>query len=134
MKSKSNYFYPNKDDSSFIWNTKKKKKKTGNQFPVTEFLQDNYRKVEEAVVGPGGGIGIGCGIGAGFGLVGAFGYGGWPWNHFKLVFGVGMGCGIGLGFGYGGGVGYGVSLDSLNSQMSNDRKSDSNKKGILFGI
>ncbi|EEF34323.1 glycine-rich protein 5 [Ricinus communis] len=119
-KSKHNY-YSKPDDSSFLWNWKehknKRSKNSGNQFPVTEFLQDNYRKLEENVVGPGAGLGIGCGFGFGLGLVGGVGYGGWPWNHVKFVYGFGMGCGLGLGFGYGRGLGYGRSLDSLQSDL-----------------
>lgn len=135
MKTKSKH--GNTEDSTLIWNWKEndftnKKKNRGKQFPVTEFLQDCYRKMEETVLGPGVGTGIGCGVGAGFGLVGGIGYGGWPWNHLKLVFGVGMGCGIGIGFGYGRGLGYGRSWDSLRSQLDK-RKSASGNKGTWRG-
>ncbi|KAF9683953.1 hypothetical protein SADUNF_Sadunf04G0067500 [Salix dunnii] len=71
--------------SLWKWNTNDSKKKNGIQFPVPEFLHDNYSKFEETIMGPGGGVGIGCGIGAGIGWVGGAGYGGRPWNHTKLI-------------------------------------------------
>ncbi|KAG6779144.1 hypothetical protein POTOM_015514 [Populus tomentosa] len=74
MKPKSKTHTESKN-SNFVWkwNTNGRKKKNGNQFPVPEFLQDNYKKLEETIMDPGGGVGIGCGIGAGFGLVGGVG-------------------------------------------------------------
>ncbi|OMO80288.1 hypothetical protein CCACVL1_13074 [Corchorus capsularis] len=51
-----------------------KKKTNGKQFPVSEFLRESRQKVEENVLGPGGGAGIGCGVGIGFGLVGGAGF------------------------------------------------------------
>lgn len=124
-------------DSSWNWkgnhgNMKKNEKK---QFPVAKFLQNNQKKAEEAILGPGGGAGIGCGAGIGFGLVGGVGYGGWPWNHLQLAFGIGVGCGVGVGvgFGYGLGIGYGLSWDSLRSYVSKESSSDSRKR-ILIDI
>ncbi|KAE8720274.1 hypothetical protein F3Y22_tig00020944pilonHSYRG00008 [Hibiscus syriacus] len=114
-------------NSLWKWKGNMKKKKNGNQFPVSEYLR---QKVEENTLGPGFGAGIGCGIGVGFGLVGGIGYGGWPWNHLNLVFGFGAGCGVGFGFGFGQGIGYGSSLDSLESNLSRDT-SDSNRKFII---
>ncbi|KAL4308423.1 hypothetical protein GQ457_01G037040 [Hibiscus cannabinus] len=112
------------------WKGNMKKKKSEKQFPVSEFLRESRQKVEENALGPGVGAGIGCGIGVGFGLVGGIGYGGWPWNHFKLAFGVGAGCGLGLGLGFGQGLGYGFSLESLESNFSKD-SSDSNRKFLI---
>ncbi|XWS36912.1 hypothetical protein CRYUN_Cryun20dG0125900 [Craigia yunnanensis] len=119
-------------DTNSLWNWKgnMKKKKNDKQFPVLEFLRESRRKVEDNVLGPGVGAGIGCGIGFGFGLVGGVGYGGWPWNHLKLAFGVGAGCGVGFGFGFGQGIGYGFSLESLESNLSED-SSDSNRKFLI---
>ncbi|XP_050229434.1 uncharacterized protein LOC126678582 [Mercurialis annua] len=135
MKPKSKHTYSKADDSTFFSNWKhnnNNKNGGGNQFPVTEFLQENYRKFEDNVSGPGAGLGVGCGVGLGLGLVGGVGYDGWPWNCFQLVFGVGMGCGVGVGFGYGRGLGYGRSLGSLRSDLFDDRKSNSKKnKRIL---
>ncbi|KAG2715044.1 hypothetical protein I3843_03G061100 [Carya illinoinensis] len=126
-------------DSDSFWNWKgngsSKKKNEKKQFPVAKFLRNNNDKKAEGVVqllGPGGGVGIGCGAGMGFGLVGGIGYGGWPWNHLQLVFGVGIGCGVGVGFGYGQGFGLGLSLDSLESYISKQSSSDSNKRSILY--
>ncbi|KAF9664007.1 hypothetical protein SADUNF_Sadunf17G0111200 [Salix dunnii] len=74
MKPKSKAHKKTKNSSSlWKWNANDSKKKNGNQFPVPEFLQESYKKVEETTQGPGGGVGIGCGIGAGFGLVGGLG-------------------------------------------------------------
>ncbi|KAH1122466.1 hypothetical protein J1N35_005626 [Gossypium stocksii] len=50
-----------------------KRKKKDKQFPVSEFLRESRQKVEENVLGPGGGGGISCGIGVGFSLVGELG-------------------------------------------------------------
>ena len=122
MRTKSKY-----NNSLWNWNGKSKKSKIKKQFPVTEFLQENYQKVVENVLGPGGGFGIGCGVGAGIGLVGGVGFGGWPWNQLKLVFGIGMGCGVGVGFGYGQGFGYGFDLDSFKSYDAKT-SSDSEKR------
>ncbi|KAJ4707044.1 keratin, type II cytoskeletal 60 kDa, component III [Melia azedarach] len=121
MKTKSKYSKAD-HDSLWNWNGRNKKSNRKKQFPVTEFLQENYRKLEERMLGPGVGLGIGCGIGAGFGLVGGVGYGG----YLKLVFGVGMGCGVGVGFGYGQGFGYGFDLESHMSKFKN--RSDSEKR------
>ncbi|KAJ4822398.1 hypothetical protein Tsubulata_008935 [Turnera subulata] len=131
MKAKSTHIYAGADDSISLWNWKapndRDKKKSGKRFPVTEFIQDNYKKVEELLSGPGFGIGIGCGIGAGLGLVGGVGL---PWNQPQLVFGVGMGCGTGFGFGYGRGIGYGSSWDSSVDYILNGRPSKSRKKRL----
>ncbi|KAJ0098700.1 hypothetical protein Patl1_21403 [Pistacia atlantica] len=116
------------DTGTSLWNWKglgSKKNTAKKQFPVTEFLQENYRKMRETVLGPGGGAGIGCGVGVGFGLVGGVGFGGSSWNQLNLVFGVGMGCGVGVGFGYGQGFGYGFGLDTLESYVSKLDSSDS---------
>ncbi|WCJ25315.1 hypothetical protein M5689_007208 [Euphorbia peplus] len=112
MKTKSKQAFSGPEDFGFIWNTNKKKT-SKNQFPVTEFLQDFRRKVEETVMGPGAAAGIGCTAGLGMALVGGVGYDGEAWNNPRLVFGLGMGCGIGFGFGYGRGLGYGRSFESI---------------------
>eukprot|EP00261_Vitis_vinifera_P026799 XP_010660388.1 PREDICTED: glycine-rich protein DOT1 isoform X1 [Vitis vinifera] len=118
-------------DTGSVWRWKeskgsRKRKKQEREFPGAKFLSHNLKKMEEAALGPGGGIGIGCGVGLGFGVTGGVGYGGGSWNHLKMVFGIGMGCGVGVGFGYGQGIGFGFSLESLQSHFSNQRdyKSD----------
>ena len=125
MKPHSNFsnLFQQGDNSSF-WGRKenkgnrKRKKKQDGEFPVAGLLRRNLKKMEEAALGPGGGIGIGCGVGLGLGFVGGVGYGGGSWNHLNLVFGVGMGCGVGLGFGFGQGIGFGWSLESVQSHFS----------------
>ncbi|KAF3444311.1 hypothetical protein FNV43_RR14001 [Rhamnella rubrinervis] len=125
-----------KGDTDLFWirrvNNFNRKRNSQNRFPVTEFLHQNGQKAEDTALGPGGGAGLGCGVGVGFGLVGGFGFGGWPWNHLKMVFGVGMGCGVGLGIGFGQGIGYGFSLDSLQSYLSKQSGSDSNKRVVIW--
>ncbi|KAL9424944.1 hypothetical protein AB3S75_031966 [Citrus x aurantiifolia] len=105
-----------KPKNTSLWNWSEKNKKSNNrkQFPVTEFLQEYYRKFEEQMMGPGVGVGIGCGIGAGFGVAGGIGYGG----CLEVVFGVGMGCGVGFGFGYGRGFGHGIGLDGSKPKIT----------------
>lgn len=117
----SNIFFQEPDNSSF-WRRKekrKRKKKQDGEFPVAEFVSRNLKKMEEAALGPGGGIGIGCGVGLGFGFTGGVGYSGGSWNHLKMVFGVGIGCGVGVGLGFGQGVGLGWSLESVQSHFTN---------------
>ncbi|PHU27168.1 hypothetical protein BC332_05500 [Capsicum chinense] len=111
--------------------TGKKVKRDGKRQSVTEFIQDNTRKLEESTLGPGGGFGIGCGIGVGVGAVGGLGFGGSEWNHVKLVFGVGMGCGVGIGFGYGQGIGVGFSWDEFKSRFF-ESKSSSTKPFLIY--
>ncbi|XP_059639790.1 uncharacterized protein LOC132282192 [Cornus florida] len=106
-----------KADTNSFWSRNKRRRKE-KPFSVTGFLQDSGRKIQETMLGPGGGVGIGCGVGVGFGLVGGVGYDGLSWNHVKMVFGIGMGCGVGVGFGYGQGFGYGFDSDSLDSYLS----------------
>ncbi|KAK9272289.1 hypothetical protein L1049_002660 [Liquidambar formosana] len=137
MEPKSTYINGSrKAETNSLWKWKgsinNRKKNQEKQFPVPGFLRDSHRKTEEAVLGPGCGAGIGCGVGLGLGLVGGVGYGGWPWNHLRLVFGVGMVCGVGFGFGYGQGIGYGFSLDSLKSRVS--KQSSDSKKRIVIEI
>jgi hypothetical protein len=121
-------------DSFWKWNGNKKRNEK-KPFPVAKFFQNERKKVEELVLGPGVGVGIGCGVGMGFGLVGGIGHGRWPWNHLQLVFGAGIGCGVGVGFGYGQGIGYGSSLESLGeSYLSKQSSSDSNKRNIVIQI
>ncbi|GMN28221.1 hypothetical protein TIFTF001_001973 [Ficus carica] len=134
MKSKSRN---PKGDSNPLWNWNEtrlnKKRNTEKRFPIAEFLDRAKQRAEDSVLGPGAGAGIGCGVGLGLGLVGGFGFGGSQWNHVKLVLGIGFGCGVGLGVGYGQGFGYGYSLESLESDLSNN-DSDSHDKRGLIGI
>ncbi|KAL3527010.1 hypothetical protein ACH5RR_011666 [Cinchona calisaya] len=109
-------------NSSSLWKIKgiggkRRKHQADKRFSVTEFLNENGKRLEEAVVGPGGGIGVGCGVGVGLGMVGGVGVGGSMWNHLKMVFGIGIGCGVGVGFGYGQGFGIGITLDDLRSRL-----------------
>lgn len=95
-----------------------KRKKADKRFSVTEFLQENGRKLEKSMEGPGAGVGIGCGAGLGMGVVGGLGIGGVSdWNQLRMVFGIGIGCGVGIGFGYGQGFGFGISFESLQSKL-----------------
>ncbi|KAJ8567445.1 hypothetical protein K7X08_019653 [Anisodus acutangulus] len=100
-----NGFAYRKADETSIWKLKgihlngKRGKRDDKRQSITEFIQENSRKIEEATLGPGGGLGIGCGVGVGLGAVGGLGLGGSEWNHLKMVFGLGMGCGVGIGFG-----------------------------------
>lgn len=137
MKAKNpnymNGFYRAEDKSLWKWKgiERKKKRNDGEGLSVTEFIQENLQKIEEAVEGPGGGAGIGCGVGVGLGLVGGVGYGGWPWNQVKMVFGVGMGCGVGVGFGYAQGYGVGISFESLKSHVFKTNNPHSKKRIIV---
>ncbi|KAI5339383.1 PREDICTED: keratin type II cytoskeletal [Prunus dulcis] len=128
MKIQSNI---NADTDSF-WTWKpspfNEKQQNENRFSIAEIFQSSQKAERKVLLGPGAGAGIGCGAGVGFGLVGGLGYGAWPFNQVKLVFGVGLGCGIGVGFGFGQGVGYGVSSDSLESYVS--KESSDSKEGI----
>lgn len=124
-------------NSSSFWKVKgiggRRGKHEDKRFSVTEFFHENGRKVEESILGPGGGFGVGCGAGLGLGVVGGVGAGGSMWNHLRMVFGIGIGCGVGLGFGYGQGIGIGFSLDSLRSHLFRPTKGKS-KKPILLPI
>ncbi|KAK4711967.1 hypothetical protein R3W88_006480 [Solanum pinnatisectum] len=109
---------------------RKRGKRDDKRQSVTDFIQENSRKLEEATLGPGGGFGIGCGVGVGLGAIGGLGLGGSDWNHLKLVFGVGMGCGLGIGFGYGQGIGVGFSWDEFKSRFF-EPKSSSRKPFVI---
>lgn len=137
MNGKTLYFNGLQEaNSSSFWKIKgiggKRSKQDDNRFSVTEFLNENRRKIEEALMGPGAGFGVGCGVGVGMGMVGGVGVGGSMWNHLRMVFGIGMGCGVGVGFGYGQGFGIGLTLDDIRSRFSQPKRRS--KKPILLQI
>ncbi|XP_015063236.1 keratin, type II cytoskeletal I [Solanum pennellii] len=123
------FAYRKADNNSSLWKLKginlngKRGKRDDKLQSVTDFIQENSRKLEEATSGPGGGFGIGCGVGVGLGAIGGLGLGGSDWNHLKLVFGVGMGCGLGIGFGYGQGIGVGFSWEEFKSRFFESKRS-----------
>lgn len=130
------FAYRKADNDNSLWKFKgvnlngKRGKHADKRQSVTEFIQENRRKLEEATLGPGVGLGIGCGVGVGLGAIGGLGLGGSDWNHLKVVFGLGMGCGVGVGFGYGQGIGVGFSWDEFKSRYF-EPKSSSRKPFVI---